>query len=107
VVVTLTSWDSEVVRREPLDEASNHLAELADEIDRDGERVLLTRPGHDDLVLMPADELASLTETVFWQRDEAVRAAAGEPPGDGEDGPGLDEAAVRQRFARLLHARDE
>ena len=98
----MTSWDAEVVRRESLDEASRHLAELADAIERDGEPVTLTRDGHDDLVLMPADEFESLTETLLWQQDEAVRDARGEPPGDGEQGPGLDEAATRERFAHLL-----
>jgi hypothetical protein len=50
--------------------------------------------------------LASLEETTFWQRDEGERAAAGEAAGDGEDGPGLDEAAVRARYGHLLGRRD-
>ena len=38
------------------------------------------------------------------QRDEytAQRAAQGEEPAAGEEGPGLDEAGFRRRFAYLL-----
>jgi antitoxin YefM len=96
------SWHADVVRAEPFDDAVSHLAELADEVESTQSRVRLTREGHADLVLLSADDLASLEETVFWQRDEAERAAAGEPPGDGEDGPGLNEVEVREKFAHLL-----
>lgn len=96
------AWHADVVRAEPFDDAVSHLAELADEVEATHSRVKLTREGHADLVLLSADDLASLEETVLWQRDEAERAADGEPPGDGEDGPGLTEAEVREQFAHLL-----
>ena len=99
------SWDHDGMRSEPLDDAVTHLADLADEVEATHGRVVLTREGRPDLVLLPADELATLEETVFWQRDEAERAAAGELPHDGEDGPGLDEAAVRAKYAHLLDHR--
>jgi prevent-host-death family protein len=103
--MTLVPCDSGAVRREPLDEAARHLAELADEVER-GERVLLTREGHEDLVLVPADELTSIAETLLWQHDQAERAADGEPAGDGEQEPGVGEAAVREKYAHLLGPRD-
>jgi antitoxin YefM len=96
------SWHADPVRAEPFDDAVSHLADLADEVEATHGRVKLTREGHSDLVLLSADDLASLEETVLWQRDEAERAAAGEPPGDGEEGPGLSEAEVRARFGHLL-----
>jgi antitoxin YefM len=90
------------VRAEPFDHAVSHLADLADEVEATHGRVVLTREGRPDLVLLSADDLASLEETVAWQRDESERAAEGEPPGDGEQGAGLDEAQVRARFGHLL-----
>lgn len=87
VVVTVVSWDSEVVRRESLDEASKHLAELADAVERDGERVLLTRDGHADVVLLSADELESIEETLALLNDpvalrEIAEAEAAVAAGD-------------------------
>ena len=49
------------------------------------------------------DELESAESTAWWRRDAAERAAQGEEPDAGEEGPGLDEAAFRRRFAHLLH----
>jgi antitoxin YefM len=96
------SWHADAVRAEPFDDAVSHLAERADEVEATHGRVTLTREGHADLVLLSADDLASLEETIFWQRDEADRAAAGEPPGHGEDGPGLTESEARAQFGHLL-----
>jgi len=47
------------------------------------------------------EELES-AEATAWRRDAAERAASGEPPGSGEERPGLDEAAFRRRFAHLF-----
>jgi hypothetical protein len=49
------------------------------------------------------EELESAESTAWWRRDAAERAAQGEEPGAGEEGPGLDEAAFRRRFAHLLN----
>lgn len=97
------AWHADAVRTEPFDDAVLHLADLADEVETTQGRVKLTRQGHADLVLLSADDLASLEETIFWHRDEAARAADGEPPGDGEEGPGLTESEVREQFAHLLN----
>lgn len=93
------------MRSESSDDAVRHLADLADEVEATHSRVLLTRQGRPDLVLLPAEELASLEETVFWQRDEAEQTAVGELPGDGEEGPGINEATVRAKYAHLLDRR--
>jgi prevent-host-death family protein len=74
------------VRQEPLSEAAGHLDQLADEVEKRRARIVLTRPGHADVVLLSVDELESLEETLFWMRDEEERAAEGEAPGDGEQG---------------------
>jgi prevent-host-death family protein len=94
------------VRQEPLSDAAGHLDQLADEVETKRARVVLTRPGHADVVLLSADELESLEETLFWMRDEEERAAEGEAPGDGEQGPGLNEDQVRAKYGHLLNHRD-
>jgi hypothetical protein len=44
----------------------------------------------------------SAEATAWGRRDAARRAVEGEPVTAGEDGPGLDEAEFRRRFAHLL-----
>ncbi len=87
-----------------MDEA-DPLAQVADEVEAGRGPVALVRPGHRPVVLVSADdweELASVESTAWWHRDAVERAAAGEPAGDGEEGPGLDEAEFRRRFGHLL-----
>lgn len=98
-------WHPEEVRSEPLDTAAAHLAELADEVEASGGQVRLTREGHPDLLLISADHLESLQETMFWYEDALERAAHGELPGEGEEGPGLDEAQLRDLYQDLLRRR--
>ena len=83
-----------------------HLADLADEVETTHGRVVLTREGHPDLVLLGANDLASMEETIFWQRDESERAGEGKPPGDGEQGPGLIGGDVRAKYEHLRRHRD-
>jgi prevent-host-death family protein len=85
-----------------LETAATHLAELADEVESSGGRIRLTRDGHPDLLLISADDLDSLQETMFWYGDALDRAAEGELPGEGEEGPGLDESQVRELYEDLL-----
>jgi prevent-host-death family protein len=87
---------------------AERLAAAADEVEAGRGPVAITRPGHKPVVLVSAeewqrlDELESAESTAWWRRDAAERAANGEEPGAGEEGPGLDEAAFRRRFAHLL-----
>jgi antitoxin YefM len=45
-----------------------HLAEVWDEIEDTQEPVIITRKGHQDLAILPADELASIRETAHLLR---------------------------------------
>lgn len=98
---------TEAVRNEPLSDA-DPLAAVADEVEAGRGPVAFVRPGHRPVVLVSADEwerldeLESAESTAWWRRDAAERAAQGEPPSEGEDGPGLDEDEFRQRFAHLF-----
>ncbi|MBC8093386.1 MAG: type II toxin-antitoxin system Phd/YefM family antitoxin [Pseudonocardia sp.] len=95
------------MRQEPLNDAAR-LAALADEVESGAGPVELTRAGHAPVVLVSAEdwhrfeELESAAETSWWRQDAAGRAVAGEPAGDGEDGPGMDETAFRREFAGLF-----
>jgi PHD/YefM family antitoxin component YafN of YafNO toxin-antitoxin module len=95
------------VRNEPLSEA-DPLAAVADEVEAGRGPVALVRPGHRPVVLVSMeewqrlDELESAESTAWWCRDAAERAAQGEAPGEGEEGPSLDEAEFRHRFAHLF-----
>lgn len=87
---------------------AERLATAADEVEAGHGPVAIMRPGHKPVVLVSAEEwqrleqLESAESTAWWRRDAAERAAQGEEPGAGEEGPGLDEAAFRRRFAHLL-----
>jgi prevent-host-death family protein len=87
---------------------AERLAAAADEVEAGRGPVAITRPGHKPVVLVSAeewqrlDELESVESTAWWRRDAAERAARGEEPRAGEEGPGMDEAGFRRRFAHLL-----
>jgi PHD/YefM family antitoxin component YafN of YafNO toxin-antitoxin module len=97
------------VEEKPIGDAES-LDAIADEVEAGGGPVALVRPGHRPVVLVSAeewqrlDELESAESTAWWQRDASERAATGESADDGEDGPGLDEAEFRRRFAYLFRS---
>jgi PHD/YefM family antitoxin component YafN of YafNO toxin-antitoxin module len=87
---------------------ADQLAAAADEVEAGRGPVAVSRPGHKLVVLVSAEEwqrledLESAEATAWWRRDAAERADSGEEPGEGEEGPGLDEAEFRRRFAHLF-----
>lgn len=46
-------------------QARERLADLWDEVENSREAVILRRRGHEDLALLPADELRNLQETAY------------------------------------------
>lgn len=48
----------------PLSEVKTHLSELADRVEREHERILVTRNGRPSFVLLSVDDLDSLEETL-------------------------------------------
>lgn len=54
--------------------AREHFAELWDELEESREMAVIRRRGHEDMVLLPADELASLRETAYLLRSPANAA---------------------------------
>jgi len=63
-------------------DAKSHLSELADRIEHEHQRVLVTRNGRPSFVLISPDDLASLEETLDIVRDrdlvESIRISQGE-----------------------------
>ena len=56
----------------PFSEAKAHLSELADRVEREHDRILVTRNGRPSFVLVSADDLESLEETLDVLRDEEL-----------------------------------
>ncbi len=58
--------------------ARENLATLWDEVENSREAAVIERRGHEDMALIPADELASLRETTYLLRspENAVRLLA-------------------------------
>lgn len=56
----------------PFSEAKSHLSELADRVEGEHERILVTRNGRPSFVLISPDDLASLEETLDILRDPDV-----------------------------------
>lgn len=56
----------------------DHLAEILDAVENEQEAIIIQRRGHQDIALVPADELASLRETAHLLRspNNAVRLLA-------------------------------
>ncbi len=53
----------------PFSEAKAHLSELAERVEREHDRILVTRNGRPSFVLVSPDDLASLEETLDILRD--------------------------------------
>jgi antitoxin YefM len=54
--------------------AREHLAKIWNEIEDTREVAIIQRRGHEDMALIPADELASLRETAYLLRSPANAA---------------------------------
>jgi antitoxin YefM len=61
------------MRTVPLSEAKDKLSALVDEADRTHEIIQITRHGHPSAVLMSADDLESLQETIHWLSQPGLR----------------------------------
>ncbi len=59
----------------PFSEAKAHLSDLADRVEREHERVLVTRNGHPSFILISPDDLESLEETLDILDDDELMAS--------------------------------
>jgi prevent-host-death family protein len=56
----------------PFSEVKAHLSEVADRVEREHDRILVTRNGRPSFVLLSPDDLASLEETVDILQDDEL-----------------------------------
>jgi prevent-host-death family protein len=56
----------------PFSEAKAHLSDIADRVEREHDRVLVTRNGRPSFVLISPDDLESLEETLEITRDKEL-----------------------------------
>jgi antitoxin YefM len=79
----------------PLSEVKARLSEIADEVATTHERVQVTRNGREYVVLLAAEDLASMEATLELLSDPAAQARVADSERDIEQGDVLDQAAVR------------
>jgi antitoxin YefM len=56
----------------PFSEVKAHLSEVADRVEREHDRIVVTRNGRPSFVLLSPDDLESLEETVAVLQDEEL-----------------------------------
>ena len=73
----------------PFSEAKAHLSELADRVEREHDRILVTRNGRPSFVLLSPDDLESLEETLDILRHEELIASLRRSRQEAADGERL------------------
>jgi prevent-host-death family protein len=70
----------------PFSEAKTHLSELADRVEREHDRILVTRNGRPSFVLISPDDLEALEETLDILRDPELMASIARSRAEAERG---------------------
>jgi len=83
----------------PLAEAKNRLSEYVSDVERTHDRVTITRHGRTAAVLVSADDLAALEETIDLLTRPGAQEAVAEGLADLAAGRTADNAAVRARYS--------
>jgi antitoxin YefM len=73
----------------PFSEVKAHLSELADRVERQHDRILVTRNGRPSFVLLSPDDLESLEETLDILKDDELMASLRRSRSDAEQGKRL------------------
>lgn len=82
----------------PLGDARNRLSEYVADVERTHERITITRHGHPAAVLISADELASIEETLEVLRTPGGVAAIREGLADAAAGRFVSNDEIRNRY---------
>ena len=70
----------------PFSEVKAHLSELADRVERQHDRILVTRNGRPSFVLLSPDDLESLEETLDILRDSELMESLHRSRRDADEG---------------------
>jgi len=73
----------------PFSEVKAHLSELADRVERQHDRILVTRNGRPSFVLLSPDDLESLEETLEILKDDVLMESLRRSRSDAEQGKRL------------------
>lgn len=87
------------MRTVPLSEAKDKLSAMVEQAERTHEIVTITRHGRPAAVLMAAEDLESLHETLFWLSQPGVRDDVDEARRDVEAGGTTGAGALRAEFS--------
>ncbi|MCO4255134.1 type II toxin-antitoxin system Phd/YefM family antitoxin [Pseudarthrobacter cellobiosi] len=82
----------------PLSEAKDKLSALVEEADKTHEIIQITRHGHPSAVLMSADDLESLQETIHWLSQPDIRTDLEQAQRDIEAGNTVSGDDLRREF---------
>lgn len=82
----------------PLSEAKDKLSALVDEADTTHEIVQITKHGRPAAVLMSADDLESLHETLFWLQQPGIREDIADGERKHDKGEGFNAEELRARY---------
>lgn len=86
------------MRTVPLSEAKDKLSSLVDEADKTHEIIQITRHGHPSAVLMSADDLESLQETIHWLSQPDIREDLAQAKRDIDEGMTVSGDDLRREF---------
>lgn len=86
------------VRSIPLGEAKDKLSALVDDAESTHDIITITKHGRPAAVLMSADDLESLQETVFWLSRPGIRADIAEAERDYAEGSSVSGDDFRNEF---------
>lgn len=70
----------------PFSEAKAHLSELAERVEREHDRILITRNGRPSFVLISPDDLDAMEETLDIMRDADLMESIGRSRGEASRG---------------------
>lgn len=82
----------------PLSEAKDRLSALVDEAESTHEIIQITRHGHPAAVIMSADDLESLHETIYWLSQPNIREDLDEGRRDIAEGNTVSGDELRRQF---------
>jgi antitoxin YefM len=82
----------------PLGDARDRLSEYVSEVERTHQRVTITRHGHPAAVLISADDLAAIEETLEILGTPGAAEAIGEGLADAAAGRFADNDALKSRY---------
>lgn len=82
----------------PLSEAKDKLSGLVEDVDSTHEIVTITRHGRAAAVLMSADDLESLHETLYWLSRSGIREDIAEARSAREDGDTASSDQLREQL---------